>query len=151
MKKYYWIALLAGLLIGVLYLFFGSRKDSDLAVKPENLPKEEKTIVSLEDKGDMEVVTQVMGYVENWEPKEAKLTVNLDGEEKVLLIDPLEAQIFIPVTQKKTNQIIVIDSRENENWETAFCKQDSLTVGFDKSGTVRLISGSGYRACGPIN
>jgi hypothetical protein len=96
------------------------------------------------------VEKQVTGVVVSWDSNKAELTFKLNdrGKTEAVNVVPGQMAIFIPVAQHKTNGVLPISSKVGENWITAFCPQDTLTVGYDGSGAVTMLFNTGYRMCG---
>lgn len=150
MKKFYWLALFLGVVIGATYLYLTNsiKKEREVVVVDNPVLEDKGTVVSLKDEGNIEVVKQEIGEVVAWNPNSGKLSISVEGVNKEIILKPKEMTIFIPVAQKKSNQLIPLDSTNNVHWQTAFCDKDTLTVGYDENDKVRMVMGSGYRACG---
>jgi hypothetical protein len=96
------------------------------------------------------VEKQVTGEVVSWDSSKAELTFKLKDSGKTVAVNvvPGQTAIFIPVAQHKTNTVLPISSKADKNWSSAFCPQDTLTVGYDSSGVVKMLFNTGYRMCG---
>lgn len=155
MKKIYFWALGLGVIIGISYLFLRKEINKEIFVgnnnqeqTKQNVSGGQKTEVGIKGEGNKEIKEQIMGEVVKWDSKNGVLTAKLNNSQRELKIIPGEMVIYVPVAQKKTNQIIMINAKDNVNWETAFCDKDSLTVGYDGDKILRMVVNTGYRACG---
>ncbi|MFA6007197.1 MAG: hypothetical protein WC784_00940 [Candidatus Shapirobacteria bacterium] len=149
MKKW-WGFILVGVAIGLGIIYF-----KDLSLIKNNSGVAEKTAVSngktqvVVDKKLVSLEKQVAGVVVSWDGAKAELGFKLNGENEVkkMTVDSAKMSLFIPVAQHKTNAVLPLVNND-KNWSTAFCPQDTLTVGYASDGTVKLLFNTGYRMCG---
>lgn len=148
--KKWWGLILVGVAIGLGILFF-----KDLGLIKNNSGTAEKTSVSNEktqvvvDKKLVSLEKQVIGVVLSWNGSKSELTFKLNGEAEVkkITVDSGKMSIFIPETRHKTQAVLPLVNND-KNWSTAFCPQDTLTVGYDSKSEVNLFFNTGYRMCG---
>jgi len=107
--------------------------------KPEVLINGENRIVEKQE------IWEIIG----WESKAGILSLmSEDGEEKQIMVDPERMRIMIPPPQRRTNEMTIIHSTDDLDWESAFCAQDRVTVAYSGAGEVVLVMNTGFRACG---
>jgi len=141
---------LVGVVLGLLILRSNLLKSSgnnsslvDMSTKetkkPEVIIGDEKKIVEKQE------IWEIIG----WDAKTGILSLmGEDGEEKQLKVDPERMKVMIPPPQRRTNEMTIIHSTDDLNWESAFCIQDRVTVAYSGSGEVVLVMNTGFRACG---
>jgi hypothetical protein len=148
--KKWWGFILVGVAIGLGIIY-----SKNLGLVKNNLTTTEKTVVSSEktqvvvDKKLVSLEKQVTGVVVSWDGAKAELEFKLNGENEVkkTTIDSGKMSLFIPEAQHKTNAVLPL-VKNDKNWSTAFCPQDTLTIGYASDGTVKLLFNTGYRMCG---
>lgn len=91
---------------------------------------------------------RVVGKVLEWNADKGEILVEVEqGNEQSFDIDPTSMTVFVPEAQAKTNRVLMIQSKEDKHWPTAFCIGDVVTIGIDK-GKVVVIDNGGHRICG---
>ena len=123
-------------IIGIRY-FFGGKENKEVV-------KNTQGVVNFVDtKGKVVEAQRLIGQVEGWDQTNGILTVKFDtGEKRDFKLNPPETVIFVPVAQAKTKQVIMIKSRENIHWPTAFCSGDTVTIGVEGEKVVGKLRGS---------
>ena len=101
----------------------------------------------VDTKGKVVEAQRLMGQVKEWDQAGGILTVEVDGSQRDFKLNPPETVIFVPVAQAKTKQVLMIKSKENIHWPTAFCSGDAVTIGVEGEKVVGVENG-GSRMCG---
>ena len=148
--KKWWGFILVGVAIGLGIVYF-----KDLGLIKNKLTTTEKAVVSngktqvVVDKKLVSLEKQVTGVVVSWDGSKSELTFKLNGENEVkkITVDSGKMSLFIPEAQHKTQAVLPL-VKNDKNWLTAFCPQDTLTVGYGSDGIVKLLFNTGYRMCG---
>lgn len=148
--KKWWGFILVGVAIGLGIIY-----SKNLGLIKTDLKTSEKTVVSsgktqvVVDKKLVSLEKQVTGLVVSWDGVKSELTFKLNGENEVkkITVDSGKISLFIPEAQHKTNAVLPLVNND-KNWLTAFCPQDTLTVGYGSDGIVKLLFNTGYRMCG---
>jgi hypothetical protein len=148
-RKWWWIVLV-GILLGlVITHFIGGKVTIGEKVNTGNSgTSNQETQVAVGGKA-VTVTKQVSAEVVSWDSNKGELIFTTDKGQitNKIIVDPDQVSILVPPAQHNTNAVLPI-SKKDLNWQTAFCQQDGLTVGYDSSGTVRLLFNTGYRMCG---
>ena len=148
--KRWWVFVFFGIIIGlgVIYLRNLSNKIDNKKVISENGIKNSSMEVVV-DKKLVKVDIQVRAEVVSWQGETGELVFKLSesGEVEKTSVDSSKMSIFIPEAQHKTNAVLPLTNKD-KNWLTAFCPQDTLTVGYGSDGEVKLLFNTGYRMCG---
>jgi hypothetical protein len=148
--KKWWGFILVGVAIGLGIIYF-----KDLGLIKNSSVTTGKTVVSNQkiqvvvDKKLVSLEKQVVGVVVSWDGVKSELAFKLSGEAEVkkITVDSAKISLFIPDAQHKTNAVLPL-VKNDKKWSTAFCPQDTLTVGYAPDGTVKLLFNTGYRMCG---
>lgn len=136
-----------GVIIGLGIYFRGFFVKSGRPAETAKEISEGKTQVPAGGR-QVEVGRQVKAEVIGWDSSKKELAVRLaDGKENKVTVDSGKMMIFIPQTGHKTQAVIPVVNGD-KNWATAFCPQDTLTIGYDGGGGVVLLFNNGYRMCG---
>ena len=147
-SKKWWLFLLLGVVIGLGILYARNLKLNDSVVKKEIDGSSEKARVVAGN----ELVTineQLVAEVVSWDSQMSELTFKMKDSGKIMktVVDSGKMSLFIPEAQHKTQAVLPLNN-DDRNWETAYCPQDSLTVGFNDSGEIKMLFNTGYRMCG---
>lgn len=150
LSKRWWYLVLVGVVIGLGIIFFRNElvnNDKGVTTDKTSVTDQKAQVVVGQKLVNLE--KQVRGEVVNWEGKKSELTFKIiDSQEiKKTIVDSDKMSLFIPESQHKTNAVLPL-VKGDRNWETAFCPQDTLTVGYDSSGEIKLLFNTGYRMCG---
>ena len=148
--KKWWGFILAGMAIGLGIIYF---KDLNLAKyfssnSERTLTSDQKAQVVVGQK-TVSLEKQVTGVVVSWIGNTSELTYKLTDEkdDKKITLDSAKMSLFIPEAQHKTQAVLPL-VKNDKNWLTAFCPQDTLTIGYDNKGDIKLVFNTGYRSCG---
>jgi hypothetical protein len=128
-------------IIGIRY-FFSQKENKEVAKYAEG------TVNFVDTQGKVVEAERLIGQVEGWDQVKGVLTVRFDnGETRNFELKPPETMILVPEAQARSMRVIMIKSRENKHWPTAFCNGDTVTVGV-KDGMVAGVDNGGKRMCG---
>jgi hypothetical protein len=148
--KRWWVFVLFGIIVGLGILYWRGLNSGGVNTKTAD------KAALLNQKGEVMAgkklvpfEKQMIGEVVSWNSSVAELSFKLDGGEEVskVMVDPENIGIFIPEAQHRTQAVLPV-KKDDKNWPTAFCPGDTLTVGYDNEGAVRLLFNTGYRMCG---
>jgi uncharacterized membrane-anchored protein YhcB (DUF1043 family) len=151
LEKKWWVFIFLGIVIGLGIIFWRSlnkKIDNQKVVSERGMANTSMEVV-VDNKKLVKVDTQVRAEVVSWQGKTGELVFKLSesGEVEKTTVDSSKMSLFIPEAQHKTNAVLPLTNKD-KNWETAFCPQDTLTVGYDSGGEVKLLFNTGYRMCG---
>jgi hypothetical protein len=144
--------ILVGIAIGLGIVYFhnlNSNSSKNILTSPnKNAIPTGKTAIVV-DKKMVSLEKQVTAVVVSWNGGKSELEYKLDGsgETKKISLDSKKMTIFIPEAQHKNNAVLPLNNGD-QNWNSAFCPKDSLTLGNDNNGEIKLVFNTGYRMCG---
>ena len=149
MKWWYGVLVVVGVAGGGYFLRNYQTKKTVSVVERENLAEESKklpTKLTSDSQGTEKQAVELAGVVQNWDSGKAILEIKAQEKIWQFTIDPEKATIFVP-SRKNKGQILKVSESSGFRWETAFCKDDLVSVRLVE-GVVILIDNSGYRSCG---
>jgi len=97
-------------------------------------------------RGNRVEAVEIVGEVKKWDPESGIMEYLADKVVSSVLIDPVEAVIFVRSFVDSSKQLIVRD-RSSMRWQTAFCQGDQVAFRLDGDRVVLAVN-NGYRVCG---
>jgi hypothetical protein len=89
------------------------------------------------------------GTVEKWDPEKGDLAFKgNDGHEYLVHLDGSSQEMVLVGNPGKISLGMNVITAKSEQWTTAFCPNDPVTVLYDQQGKVKIIENVGYRKCG---
>jgi len=149
MKWWYGIFVVIGVVGGWYFLSSYQTKKTGSLVEQENLAEESKGLpikLTSDSQGRERQAVELAGVVQSWDPSKAILEIKAQEKIWKFTIDPKKVTIFVP-SKKNKGQILKVSESSGFRWETAFCKDDLVSVRLAE-GEVILIDNGGYRSCG---
>jgi hypothetical protein len=148
-RKWWWIVLI-GIIVGLGVVNFNKLilKKSGERPTGRTVATNQKTQVAVGNK-TVSLEKQVTAEVVTWNSSNAELTFKISDSQQTekITVDSDQMSIFVPEAQHKTNGVLPVKNKD-KNWQSAFCPQDGLTIGYDGSGAIRMLFNTGYRMCG---
>lgn len=151
MKWWYFLVLLVGMILALLWLnwgIFDHSKNLDNWKSNNNEIEGKPTAFVITKKGENVSVKEISGVVKNWDYENAKLTFEEgEGGEKIIEIDPSKMILMINSLKVKGRDLMVTE-KNGLRWEKAFCVGDMIVVRIDEDNQPVFLINNGYRSCG---